>query len=72
MPMVSWRRAGSILRWMGGLDAFDIYAPAAVITGAGGHVSDWNGDALGFDMAGNVLAAGDRARMDETLALLNG
>lgn len=56
----------------GGLDAFDIYAPAAIITGAGGHVSDWNGDALGFDMAGNVLAAGDRARMDETLALLNG
>lgn len=54
----------------GGLDAFDIYAPAAVITGAGGFVSDWNGADLSFDMKGNVLAAGDRARLDEVLSLL--
>lgn len=56
----------------GGLDAFDIYAPAAVITGAGGFVTDWHGAALSFDMKGTVLAAGDRARLDETLSIVQG
>ncbi|WP_299843114.1 inositol monophosphatase family protein [uncultured Roseovarius sp.] len=56
----------------GGLDAFDIYAPAAVITGAGGLVTDWNGDALSFDMNGNVLAAGDKALMEKTMNVLHG
>lgn len=56
----------------GGLDAFDIYAPAAVITGAGGYVTDWNGDPLSFDMRGNVLAAGDKSRLDEVLSILQG
>ncbi|MFK7763378.1 MAG: inositol monophosphatase family protein [Roseobacter sp.] len=55
----------------GGLDAFDIYAPAAVITGAGGFVSDWAGADLSFDMAGTVLAAGDRARWDEAVSILS-
>lgn len=56
----------------GGLDAFDIYAPAAVITGAGGFVADWNGSDLSFGMKGTVLAAGDRACLLETLAVLHG
>ncbi len=56
----------------GGLDAFDIYAPSAVITGAGGYVTDWNGGALTFDMKGNVLAAGDRARLDEVISIVQG
>lgn len=55
-----------------GLDAFDIYAPAAVISGAGGRVTDWNGNALSFDMKGNVLAAGDTSRLAEVLSLLQG
>ena len=54
----------------GGLDAFDIYAPAAVITGAGGSVTDWQGRPLSFDMSGTVLAAGDRARLDEVISIL--
>ena len=56
----------------GGLDAFDIYAPAAVITGAGGVVTDWDGGALSFDMKGTVLAAGDKARLGEALSILQG
>ena len=55
-----------------GLDAFDIYAPAAVITGAGGFVTDWNGGPLSFDMQGNVLAAGDKSRLDEVISIVNG
>lgn len=54
----------------GGLDAFDIYAPAAVITGAGGFVCDWDGNPLSFDMKGSVLAAGDKARLDEVLSIV--
>jgi histidinol phosphatase-like enzyme (inositol monophosphatase family) len=54
----------------GGLDAFDIYAPAAVITGAGGFVCDWDGNPLSFDMKGNVLAAGDKSRLDEVISIV--
>lgn len=53
-----------------GLDSFDVYAPAAVIQGAGGHITDWNGDPLTLDMAGHVLAAGDKARLDEAVSIL--
>lgn len=56
----------------GGLSAFDIYAPAAVITGAGGLVTDWSGGALSFDMSGTVLAAGDKARLEDAIAILQG
>lgn len=55
-----------------GLDSFDVYAPAAVIQGAGGYITDWNGQPLTLQMAGNVLAAGDKARLDEAVAILKG
>jgi fructose-1,6-bisphosphatase/inositol monophosphatase family enzyme len=55
-----------------GLDSFDIYAPAAVIQGAGGYVTDWNGDPVTLDMEGHVLAAGDKARLDEAVSILKG
>ncbi|MEP5759297.1 MAG: inositol monophosphatase family protein [Litoreibacter sp.] len=55
-----------------GLDSFDVYAPAAVIQGAGGYITDWNGNALTLSMAGNVLAAGDKARLDEAVSILKG
>ncbi|MFZ1725510.1 MAG: inositol monophosphatase family protein [Albidovulum sp.] len=55
----------------GGLDSFDVYASAAVIQGAGGHFTDWQGNALSFDMTGTVIAAGDAARLDEVVAILN-
>ncbi len=55
-----------------GLDSFDIYASAAVILGAGGYVIDCNGDPVTLDMEGHVLAAGDKARLDEAVSILKG
>ncbi len=42
-----------------GLDAFDVFAPAAVIEGASGVISDWQGNEITLDWAGQVIAAGD-------------
>lgn len=56
----------------GGLDPFDVYACAAVIEGAGGHFTDWQGDPLSFDMTGTVVAAGDPSRLAEALLDLRG
>ena len=53
-----------------GLDTFDVYAPAAVIQGAGGYVTDWNGNPLKLNMAGHVIAAGDKARLAEAVTYL--
>lgn len=55
-----------------GLDAFDIYACAAIIQGAGGIVTSWDGAELSFDMDGTVLAAGDKSRLQEAINKLNG
>jgi len=44
----------------GGLEPFDIFAPAAVIEGAGGVVTDWSGAGLTLGWNNLVLAAGDR------------
>lgn len=55
----------------GGLDPFDVYACAAVIEGAGGYFTDWSGDRLTFDMKGTVIAAGDRALLDDVLSILH-
>lgn len=54
-----------------GLDAFDIYACAAIIQGAGGIVTTWDGSELSFDMDGTVLAAGDTSRLPEIIATLS-
>ena len=43
----------------GGLDPFDIFAPAAVIEGAGGIITDWSGERFTLGWRGLVLAAGD-------------
>jgi len=55
-----------------GLDPFDVYASAAVIEGAGGYMTDWNGTPLSFDMVGHVIAAGDKARLEDAIAILRG
>ena len=55
----------------GGLDPFDIFAPAAVIEGAGGVITDWSGERFTLDWRGLVLAAGDPGRHEEALALLD-
>ena len=54
-----------------GLEAFDMYACAAVIQGAGGVVTNWTGDNLTFNMDGTVIAAGDKTQLKPVLDLLN-
>lgn len=54
----------------GGLDPFDIFAPAAVIEGAGGAISDWSGRRITLDWQGLVVAAGDAGLHDRALAVL--
>ena len=54
----------------GGLDPFDIFAPAAVIEGAGGIITDWSGDRFTLNWRGLVVAAGDRGLHARALALL--
>lgn len=54
----------------GGLDTFDIFAPAAVIEGAGGTITDWSGQRFTLDWQGLVLAAGDPGLHARALELL--
>ncbi|WP_174300798.1 histidinol-phosphatase [Caulobacter sp. S45] len=51
------------------LKAWDVEAAIPLIQGAGGFVTDWRGRPIGRD-GGQIVAAGDRACLDETLALL--
>lgn len=53
-----------------GLEPFDVYASAAVIQGAGGYMTDWEGNDIDFNMTGTVIASGDRARLAELVDLL--
>ncbi len=54
----------------GGLDPFDIFAPAAVLEGAGGVITDWSGNRFSLDWHGLVLAAGDPALHTRALSAL--
>jgi inositol-phosphate phosphatase / L-galactose 1-phosphate phosphatase / histidinol-phosphatase len=54
-----------------GLKAYDFFAPAAVIGGAGGLTTDWSGAELELGSSGRVLAAGDPDLHAATLSLLN-
>lgn len=56
----------------GGLDPVDIFAPAAVIEGAGGIATDWLGEAITLGWKGLVLAAGDRSLHKRALSVLSG
>jgi histidinol phosphatase-like enzyme (inositol monophosphatase family) len=53
-----------------GLKAWDIDAAIPVIAGAGGLVTDWRGAPVGAH-GGRIAIAGDRACLDEALALLD-
>jgi len=55
-----------------GLDPFDVFAPAAVIEGAGGRVMDWSGAPLSLAWTGQVIAAGDAKCLAEARELLCG
>ncbi|HJN24956.1 MAG TPA: histidinol phosphate phosphatase, partial [Rhodospirillales bacterium] len=49
----------------------DFCALAPVITGAGGTITDWQGNPLGLKSDGRVVAAGDRSLAETARNLLN-
>ena len=52
------------------LKLHDWAALVPVVEGAGGSVSDWNGEPLGPGADGHVLALGDPARLEDAVAAL--
>jgi fructose-1,6-bisphosphatase/inositol monophosphatase family enzyme len=55
-----------------GLKLYDFAALVPVVEGAGGRMCDWRGEPLTADSAGDVLALGDPARVDEVVEVLMG
>ncbi|MFZ5748705.1 MAG: histidinol-phosphatase [Pseudomonadota bacterium] len=53
-----------------GLKIHDFAALVPIVEGAGGRMCDWNGDPLHAASNGEVIAAGDPARVEEIVALL--
>lgn len=53
-----------------GMQPYDYLSHAVIVTGAGGTITDWEGQPLGIDSPGSVLAAGDAGIHAEALALL--
>ena len=52
------------------MDPYDYMAQVAVIAGAGGMITDWQGRPLGLESDGRVLAAGDPALHRQALDML--
>ena len=50
-----------------GLELFDYAALVPVVEGAGGTMSDWQGNPLDADSDGTVIALGDPARLEDVL-----
>ncbi|MBP2315138.1 histidinol-phosphatase [Azospirillum soli] len=55
-----------------GLKLYDFAALVPVVTGAGGLMTDWQGNPLNAESDGRVVAAGDARTHQETLAALAG
>ncbi len=53
-----------------GLKIYDFAALVPVVEGAGGRMTDWQGRSLDADSAGDVIAVGDPALVDQIAALL--
>lgn len=53
-----------------GLKPYDIFAPAAVIGGAGGVMTEWSGAELSLYSSGQIVAAGDAEAHAMALKLL--
>ncbi len=53
-----------------GLKLHDFAALAPIVEGGGGRMCDWHGDPLTADSNGEVIAAGDPARVDEIIEML--
>jgi histidinol phosphatase-like enzyme (inositol monophosphatase family) len=54
----------------GGFEPYDYFANAAVIAGAGGYLTDWDGNEVTLDWFGNILASGDKRCHDAVIKLL--
>ncbi len=57
-------------RRRGGLKLHDFAALVPIVEGAGGRMRDWQGDPLHAGSNGEVVAAGDPARIDDILEAL--
>jgi histidinol phosphatase-like enzyme (inositol monophosphatase family) len=55
-----------------GLQLYDFAALVPVVEGAGGRMCDWRGEPLTADSAGDVIAVGDPARVDDVVEALAG
>jgi histidinol phosphatase-like enzyme (inositol monophosphatase family) len=53
-----------------GLKLHDFAALVPIVEGAGGTMSDWAGDPLNADSAGDVIALGDPARLEDVVEAL--
>lgn len=53
-----------------GMQPYDYLSHAVIVAGAGGTITDWNGQALNIHSNGSVLAAGDAAVHAAALATL--
>lgn len=53
-------------------DPFDVFAPAAVIEGAGGMVTDWSGKPIDLEWSGQILAAGCAEMHERAVSVLAG
>ena len=53
-----------------GLKLHDFAALVPVVEGAGGTMCDWTGEPLNADSAGNVIALGDPARLEDVIEAL--
>lgn len=53
-----------------GLKLHDFAALVPVVEGAGGTMCDWTGEPLNADSAGDVIALGDAARLEEVVEAL--
>jgi myo-inositol-1(or 4)-monophosphatase len=51
---------------------WDWAALVPIVEGAGGRVTDWSGQPLTYDSAGDVLAVGDPALLEAAVAALAG
>jgi histidinol phosphatase-like enzyme (inositol monophosphatase family) len=54
-----------------GFNTYDVFAPIAIIEGAGGVVSDWNGQSITLDWEGQIIAAGDSEIHAQAIELFN-
>ncbi len=54
-----------------GFDPFDFFACAAVISGAGGIMTNWRGESLTVDWSGDILAAANRDLHQSVMQVLN-